>query len=154
MSRPHYPGLDSCSSYVLDWAMSDRPASWRMPSPTQMEKRAFSADGRSGPTSSSESIDELTPEYWEAVLSDPRLGAEAPGPAIQTRRLSEIQQHMLRVTCRRCNRIVEMQKADAVRMYGPQALWKDVGQRLLDNTCQQRTGRHEEDGCWPAFDRS
>ena len=22
-----------------------------------------------------------------------------------------------------------------------------VGQRLLDNTCTQRTGRHEEDGC-------
>jgi hypothetical protein len=22
---------------------------------------------------------------------------------------------------------------------------------LLDNTCQNRTGRHEEDGCWPAF---
>jgi hypothetical protein len=20
---------------------------------------------------------------------------------------------------------------------------------LLDNGCQQRTGRHEEDGCWP-----
>jgi hypothetical protein len=60
-----------------------------MPSPKQMEKLAFSADGRSGPASSSESIDELTPEYWEAVLSDPRLGAAAPGPAIQTRRLSE-----------------------------------------------------------------
>jgi hypothetical protein len=24
--------------------------------------------------------------------------------------------------------------------------------RLLDNTCQQRTGKHEEDGCWPAFE--
>jgi hypothetical protein len=22
----------------------------------------------------------------------------------------------------------------------------------LDDTCQQRTGRLEEDGCWPAFD--
>ncbi|MBB4261458.1 hypothetical protein GGD64_005508 [Bradyrhizobium sp. CIR3A] len=22
---------------------------------------------------------------------------------------------------------------------------------MLDNTCQNRTGRHEEDGCWPAF---
>ena len=28
----------------------------------------------------------------------------------------------------------------------------DVAQRLLDNTCQQRTGRHEDDGCWPVFD--
>jgi hypothetical protein len=29
---------------------------------------------------------------------------------------------------------------------------KAVGQRLLDDTCQQRTGRHEEDGCWPSFE--
>jgi hypothetical protein len=27
-----------------------------------------------------------------------------------------------------------------------------VGQRLLDNTCPHRTGRHEEDGCWPGWD--
>ena len=26
----------------------------------------------------------------------------------------------------------------------------DIGRP--DNTCQQRTGRHEEDGCWPAFE--
>ncbi len=59
---------------------------------------------------------------------------------------------MLRVSCRRCDRTVEIQKADAVRLYGDKELWKDVAQRLLDNTCQQRTGRHEEDGCWPAFE--
>lgn len=34
----------------------------------------------------------------------------------------------------------------------PRRFWKDVGQRLLDNTCTQRTGRHEEDGCWPTFE--
>ena len=43
-------------------------------------------------------------------------------------------------------------KVDAIRLYGMQAVWKTVGQRLLDDTCAQRTGRHEEDGCWPAFD--
>jgi hypothetical protein len=32
------------------------------------------------------------------------------------------------------------------------SVWRDVGQRLLDNTCTQRTGRHEEDGCWPSYD--
>ena len=47
---------------------------------------------------------------------------------------------------------MEIQTADAVRLYGGNAAWKDVAQRLLDNTCQQRTGRHEEDGCWPAFE--
>jgi len=47
---------------------------------------------------------------------------------------------------------VAASEADAVRLAGPQAVWKDVGQRLLDDTCQQRTGRHEEDGCWPSFE--
>jgi hypothetical protein len=66
--------------------------------------------------------------------------------------VAEIQQHVLRVGCRRCGRTIEIQKADAVRLAGVQAVWKDVGQRLLDDTCQQRTGRHEEDGCWPSFE--
>jgi hypothetical protein len=52
----------------------------------------------------------------------------------------------------RCGRIIEIQKINAARLYGPRAAWKDVGQRLLDDTCNQRTGRHEEDGCWPAFE--
>ena len=68
--------------------------------------------------------------------------------------LCEIPRHVLRVFCRRCQRIVEIQKADAVRLYGPRAVWKGDGQRLLDSTCTQRTGRHEEDGCWPTFEQS
>ena len=47
---------------------------------------------------------------------------------------------------------VRRKTADAVRLYGGNAVWKDVAQRLLDNTCQHRTGRHDEDGCWPAFE--
>ena len=92
----------------------------------------------------------LPPEYWESVLEDPRAGTT--GPLMRQRRLSEIQRHVLRVSCRRCERTVEIQTIDAVRLYGGNAVCKDVAQRLLDNTCQQRTGRHEEDGCWPAFD--
>src|SRR3979411_1481555 len=86
-----------------------------------------------------------------------RTPARAPRPAgkrwlpIQQLRLSEIPRHVLRVECLRCFRIVEIQKADATRFYGPHAVWKDVRQRLLDQTCTNRTGRHEEDGCWPAF---
>jgi len=97
--------------------------------------------------------DAMPPEYWDSVLNDPRAGArpDPPGPLVQTLRLSEIPQHVLRVSCRRCARVVEIQKVDAIRFYGPKAVWKDVGQRLLDNTCQQRTGRHEEDGCWPSY---
>ena len=92
----------------------------------------------------------LPAEYWESVLKDPRAGAT--GAEMRRRQLSEIQRHILRVSCRRCERTVEIQTADAVRLYGGNAVWKDVAQRLLDNTCQQRTGRHEEDGCWPGFD--
>jgi hypothetical protein len=49
----------------------------------------------------------------------------------------------------RCLRSVEIQKVDAVRFYGADTYWKDVAPRLLDRTCTNRTGRHEEDGCWP-----
>jgi len=88
----------------------------------------------------------LPDELWDAVLADPRAAGRSP-LAIQQCRLSEVQHHVLRFACLRCFRIVEIQKADAVRFYGPQAVWKDVGQRLLDQTCTVRTGRQEEDGC-------
>ena len=133
-------------------SMTDRPASWRMPTPGQMEKLA--AVGREPRTTRAPGpADEMPPEYWESLLNDPRADArpDRSGASIRTQRLSEIPQHILRVSCARCGRIVEIQKADAVRVAGPQAVWKDVGQRLLDDTCQQRTGRLEEDGCWPAF---
>jgi hypothetical protein len=120
-----------------------------MPTPKQMEKLAAEASRKPVlPTGAPE--EPLPPEYWESVLQDPR----ALSSCLQTRQmpLSEVQRHVLRVCCRRCGRIVEIQKADAVRLYGPEAVWKKVGQRLLDDTCQQRTGRLEEDGCWPSFE--
>jgi hypothetical protein len=40
--RPSLVELDFCSLYVLIRAMTDRPASWRMPTPKQMEKLAAS----------------------------------------------------------------------------------------------------------------
>jgi hypothetical protein len=134
--------------------MTARPASWHMPTLKQMEKMA-PAVGRTAPAARGLAPEEdLPPEYWQALLADPRVDASSPGPGpagVRTR-LSQIPQHILRVGCRRCARIVEIQKADAARLYGPDAIWKDVGQRLLDNTCTQRTGRHEEDGCWPVFE--
>ena len=136
--------------------MADRPASWRMPTRKQMEKQSIAAPARGNvpPTRTPGPGDEMPPEYWQAVLDDPRADTDSrpPGPSIRTQRLAEIQQHVLRVCCRRCGRTIEIQKADAVRLAGVQAVWKDVGQRLLDDTCQQRTGRHEEDGCWPSFE--
>ncbi|WP_407123429.1 hypothetical protein [Bradyrhizobium sp. STM 3561] len=129
--------------------MTDRPASWRMPTPKQMEKLAAEAARRPSPSAAGPNAP-LPAEYWEAVLKDPRAGTTVA--QARQRRLSEIKGHVLRVSCRRCERTVEIQTADAVRLYGANAAWKDVAQRLLDNTCQQRTGRHEEDGCWPAFE--
>jgi hypothetical protein len=114
-----------------------------------MEKQAAEVVRRPGPSAAAPDAP-LPAEYWESVLKDPR--ADATGAQIRQRRLSEIQRHVLRVSCRRCERTVEIQTADAVRLYGGNAVWKDVAQRLLDNTCQQRTRRHEEDGCWPGFD--
>jgi hypothetical protein len=132
--------------------MTDRPASWRMPTPKQMERLAGEVARRTGaPAADPDAgLPNLPAEYWESILRDPRASATAA--QMRQRHLSEIQRHVLRVSCRRCERTVEIQTADAVRLYGANSVWKDVAQRLLDNTCQQRTGRHEEDGCWPAFD--
>ena len=120
-----------------------------MPTPKQMEKLTFEAVRR--PALPAAAPDAPLPEaYWDSVLNDPR--AETNGAQMRQRPLVEIQRHVLRISCRRCERIVEIQTVDAIRLYGGNAVRKDVAQRLFDNTCQQRTGRHEEVGCWPGFE--
>lgn len=125
-----------------------------MPTPKQMKKLASTVVRKPRGTPNPGPDNLMPAEYWDALLRDPRAGSgpEPTGPLIRTLRLTEIARHVLRVSCSRCGRIIEIQKADALRLYGPAAVWKDVGQRLLNNTCTQRTGRHEEDGCWPAYD--
>jgi len=92
--------------------MTDRPASWRMPTPKQMEKLAAEAVRRPSPSAAAPDAP-LPAGYWESVLKDPRAGTTET----QMRRcLSEIRRHVLRVSCRRCERIVEIQTADAVRL--------------------------------------
>ena len=108
-----------------------------MPTPKQMEKLAAEAARRPALAVAAPNAP-LPAEYWEAVLRDPRAGAN--GAQMRQRRLAEIQRHVLRVSCRCCKRTVEIQTVDAVRLYGGNAIWKDVPQRLLDDTCQQRTG--------------
>jgi hypothetical protein len=114
-----------------------------MPTPKQMEKLAAEAARRPANAATA-------PEAPLPLLKDPR--ASSNRPETRQRRLSEVERHVLRVSCQRCGRTVEIQTVDAIRLYGAKAVWKDVGQRLLDDTCQQRTGRHEEDGCWPSFE--
>jgi hypothetical protein len=127
---------------------SDRPASWRMPTPKQMEKLSLR---QPAPRNDDPAPDGALPdEYWEALLRDPRV-ADKPRPPVEQMPLAKISREVLRVECRRCSRCVEIQRLDAIRLYGPMAVWKDVGQRLLDDGCRIRTGRHEEDGCWPDF---
>jgi hypothetical protein len=87
-------------------------------------------------------------EWWDSVLSDPRAAGK-PWIPIEQRRLSEGPRPLLRVECLRCFRAVEIQKADAVRLYGPHAVLKDVGLALLDYGYQARTGSRDGDGCWP-----
>ena len=117
-----------------------------------MEKLARERDQRV-PDPCAPTPDQPPPaEWWDSVLADPRT-ADKPWLPIEQRRLSEVPRELLRVECLRCLKAVEIQKADAIRLYGPHAVWKDVGQRLLDDGCQQRTGRHEEDGCWPNWIR-
>jgi hypothetical protein len=125
-----------------------------MPTPKQMEKLAAAVGRKPRTVGTPGPGDPMPQEYWESVMNDLRTDVrpDRPEAFIRTLRLSEIPQHILRVSCSRCGRVVEIQKADALRLYGGNAIRKDVAQRLLDNTCQQRTGRHEEDGCWPAFE--
>jgi hypothetical protein len=133
--------------------MTDRPASWRMPTPKQMAKLAADAfGGEAFATRPVGPADEMPQEYWQAVLDDAVANTRPTGSPIQKQRLCDIEQHVLRVARHRCGRAIEIQKVDAVRLAGAQAVWKNVGQRLLDDTFQQRTGRHEEDGCWPSFE--
>jgi hypothetical protein len=131
--------------------MTNRPASWRMPTPNQMEKMT-AAVGRNMPLAPGLAPDDdLPPEYWQALLDDGRVETK-PKHSPGALRLCQISHHILRVGCSRCGRLVEIQKVDATRLYGADAVWKEVGQRLLDKTCIKRTGRYEEDGCWPTFD--
>jgi hypothetical protein len=116
-----------------------------------MEKLARDRD-RAPPETCAPAPDQPPPaEWWDSVLADPRA-ADKPWLPIGQRRLSELRRELLRVECLRCFRTVEIQRLDAVKLQGPHAVLKDVGQRLLDDGCRHRTGRHEEDGCWPTWD--
>ena len=43
----------------------------------------------------------------------------------------------------RCFRCVEIERLDAVRLYVPDAVRKDLDQALFDGGCQQQMGSHE-----------
>lgn len=126
-----------------------RAAEWRFP--TEKQQRAEETARRLA--DAQQQRDQVSEHdcWWASVLSDPRASTSRPSPA---RRLAEIRADLLRVECLRCLRcfrIVEIARTEAVRLFGGDTTWKDAGRRLLDDGCQHRTGRHEEDGCWPDF---
>lgn len=123
-----------------------------MPTPKQLEKMVAKVERRRAATPSLAPTDPTPDELWTSLLDDPRAAGKPKQPIHQCR-LADIQSHVLRVECSRCSRIVEMQKADAIKYFRPDVIWKNVGRRLLDQTCTNRTGRHEEDGCWPDWSR-
>jgi hypothetical protein len=121
-----------------------------MPKIKEMDKLAREAAVRRSATPDPAPGAPMPDQMWNSVLTDPRESGEPKYPAEQCA-LADIKHHVLRVECQRCLRIVEIQKANAIRFYGERAIWKEVGQRLLDQTCTNRTGRHEEDRCWPSW---
>jgi hypothetical protein len=104
---------------------NDRPASWRMPNPKQMEKLAREAERRQPPAPDPAPSQPLPDALWDALLADPRAAGKPPLP-VQQCRLSEIPRHVLRVECMRRLRIVEMQKLDAIRFYEPPRVCRNL----------------------------
>ncbi len=74
-----------------------------MPTPKNMEKLADEAARKSAANPAPG--EPLPAEYWESVLKDSRAGAT--GAQMRPRRLCEIQHHVLRISCRRCERTVD-----------------------------------------------
>jgi hypothetical protein len=122
-----------------------RCAEWRFPTPKQQKAEDTARLMRQAAAPPPRTDEDA---WWDAVLADPRAETTRPSPA---RTLGEIRSDLLRVECLRYFRIVEVRRDDAVRLYGADARWRDVGGRLLADGCQFRTGNHEADGCWPDF---
>src|SRR4030088_1743818 len=123
-----------------------RPADWRFP--TQKQQKAEVTAKLMAEAQRRRAAGDDKDAWWQSVLSDPRAVTSTPAPA---RLLGEIQAAVLRVGCERCGRPVEIRRDDAIAKFGADAKGRQVGQRLLDEGCEMRTGNHEEDGCWPDF---
>lgn len=119
-------------------AMSDRPASWRMPSPKEMDKWAAAA-GRTA-LAPQDAQGDVPAEYWDAVLADPAVATKS-GIPIQRRRLSEIPRHVLRVGCQRCARVSKSRRRTPCASMGNMR-----SGRMLDRGCWTRPARIER-GC-------
>ena len=110
-----------------------------MPTPKQMEKLAAKAAKAANPAAAPDAP--LPAEYWESVLRDPRSADDA---RMRQRKLSEVQRHVLRIFCRRCERIVEIQTADAATRSGRASRngsWTTPASNALGDTKKTVAGR-------------
>lgn len=123
-----------------------RCAEWRFPTPKQQRVEETARRLAENQRKRAEVDDEDA--WWASVLSDPRAATTRPRA---DRTLAEIRSSELRVECLKCFRVVEVGKAEALRRFDGGSEWKQVALRLLADGCAHRTGRHEEDGCWPDF---
>ena len=70
-------------------AMTDLPASWRMPTGKQMEKMAAALDSKAPLTPAMAPDVDLPAEYWQALLDDASADIRSSGSSIAALRLSE-----------------------------------------------------------------
>src|ERR1700744_3136985 len=111
---------------------SRRPASWTWPT-----RKLLSAERArrllAGPQPSAD-VDrgpggDPPDSWWDSVLADPR--ARGPRVPDEDRPLNQVRAGVLRVECLKCFRIIECQKADAIKLAGPTATWRAVSEVLL-----------------------
>lgn len=121
-----------------------RCAEWRFP--TQKQQRAEETARRLAEAQRRHVSADDEEAWWASVLADPRAETRKP---YGSRTLAEIRASVLRVECLKCFRVVQIAREEALNRYDGGSLWREVAMRLLDDGCMSRTGRHEEDGCWP-----
>ena len=61
-------------------------------------------------------------------------------------RLCQMSQHILRVECRRCSRTVEIQKVDAIRLYGSELATSFIDRPSLIGGMRIQVGSDVYDG--------
>ena len=85
--------------------MTDRPASWRMPSRKQIEKMAAALRRKALAAPALAPDDDLPPEYWQALLEDAGSDVELSTSSMIALQLTEIPQHPTHLLISNCHRL-------------------------------------------------
>lgn len=111
--------LDNCSLFVplRQWAIGG----WLSGARKQIDELADVAQQRTTSAPDPAPADSMPDAMWQSLLDDPRAAGK-PSVPIHQCRLADIQKHVLRVECLRCSRIIEIQRAEAIRYFGVDAI--------------------------------